>query len=116
MPSEWGWIGGRIGPESFDPTLENNTMRDHFIEHPSSRAVRRGVVKRGFDCRVVMGTGHNKFFRRGNTYHRVCDGGGGGGGVVINDTTYLIDITDKISLALKFEWSQKYSASGSQHC
>ena len=27
-----------------------------------------------------MGTGHNKFFRRGNTYHRVCDGGGGGGG------------------------------------
>ena len=32
-----------------------------------------------------MGTGHNKFFRRGNTYHRVCDGGGGGGGGVVID-------------------------------
>ena len=35
---------------------------------------------------------------------------------VIKDTTYLMNITDKILLALKFELTQKYSASKSQHC
>ena len=35
---------------------------------------------------------------------------------VIKDTTYLMNITDKILMALKFELTQKYSASKSQHC
>ena len=35
---------------------------------------------------------------------------------VIKDTTYLVNVTDKISLALKFELTQKYSASKSQYC
>ena len=35
---------------------------------------------------------------------------------VIEDTTYLKNITDKILLALKFELTQKYSASKSQQC
>ena len=34
----------------------------------------------------------------------------------IEDTTYLINMTDKILLALKFELTQKESASKSQHC
>ena len=39
-----------------------------------------------------------------------------GGGGVIEDTTYLMNIADKILLALKFELTQKYSANKSQHC
>ena len=35
---------------------------------------------------------------------------------VIEDSTYLMKITDKILLALKFELTQKYSASKRQHC
>ena len=41
---------------------------------------------------------------------------GGGGGGVIKDTTYLMNIADKILLALKFESTQKYPGSKSQHC
>ena len=42
-------------------------------------------------------------------------GGGGGGGVrVIKDT--LMNITNKIVLALKIELTQKYSANRSQYC
>ena len=60
----------------------------------------------------VKGTGHNKFVRRGTTLYGV---GGGGGG--IEDNTYLMKlITNKILLALKFELTEKYSASKSQHC
>ena len=36
--------------------------------------------------------------------------------MVIKDTTYLMNITDKILLALKFELTQEYSAGESQHC
>ena len=42
--------------------------------------------------------------------------GGGGGGLGIEDTTYLMNITNKILWALKFELTQKFSASKSQHC
>ena len=35
---------------------------------------------------------------------------------VIEDTTYLMNITNKILLALKFALTQSYSASQSQHC
>ena len=35
---------------------------------------------------------------------------------VIEDTTYLMNIGDKILLPLKFELTQEYSASKSQHC
>ena len=42
--------------------------------------------------------------------------GVGGGGRVIKDTTYLMNLTDKILLAFKFELTQKYSVSKSQHC
>ena len=41
---------------------------------------------------------------------------GRGGGGVIEDTTHLVNITDTILLALKFELKQKCSASKSQHC
>ena len=52
--------------------------------------------------------------------HLVCGrdnrGGGGGGGVIeFEGTTCLMNITDKILLALKFEFTQKYSASKGQH-
>ena len=51
-----------------------------------------------------MGTGHYKFVQRGPTLSG-------------EDTTYLmLNITDKILLALKFELTQKYAASKSQHC
>ena len=40
---------------------------------------------------------------------------GGGGGGVIEDTACLMNITSKNLLALKFELTQKYSASKSQH-
>ena len=55
----------------------------------------------------TKGTGHNKFVRRVPTLS---------GAGVIEDTTYLVNITDKILLALKFDLTQKYSASKSQHC
>ena len=32
------------------------------------------------------------------------------------DTTYLMNITDKILLALTFDLTEKYSASKGQHC
>ena len=35
---------------------------------------------------------------------------------VIEDTIDLMNITNKILLALKFELTQKYSAGKSQHC
>ena len=35
---------------------------------------------------------------------------------VIEDTTYLVNITDRILLALKFELTQKYSVGKSWHC
>ena len=57
------------------------------------------------------GTGHNRFVQRGP----ILSGVGGGGGA-IEDTTFLMNITDNILLALKFELIQKYSASKSQHC
>ena len=34
---------------------------------------------------------------------------------IIEDTTYLMNISDKILLVLKFELTQKYSARKSQH-
>ena len=40
-----------------------------------------------------------------------CLGKGG-----IEDTTYLMKITDKILLAWKFGLTQKYSASKNQYC
>ena len=45
-----------------------------------------------------------------------CPGKWGEGGGVIEDTTYLMNITNKIVLALKFELTQKYSASKGQRC
>ena len=53
-------------------------------------------------------TGNNTFVRRGPTLSGVKG--------VIEDTTYLMNITEKILLVLKFELTQKYSASKSQHC
>ena len=35
---------------------------------------------------------------------------------VIKDTTYLMNITDKMFLAFKIKLAQKYPASKSQHC
>ena len=35
---------------------------------------------------------------------------------VNEDTTHLMDITDKISLVLNFKSNQKYSANKRQHC
>ena len=55
----------------------------------------------------IKGTGHNKFVQRGPTLYGVG---------VIEDTIYLMKITDKILLTLKFEMTQKYSASKSHHC
>ena len=53
------------------------------------------------------GTGHNKFVRRGPTLSGI--------GGFIEYTTCLMNTTNKILLALKFELTQKYSASKSQH-
>ena len=53
-------------------------------------------------------TGHNKFCSK-KTHLDWSRG-------VIEDTIYLMNITDTILLALTFELTQKYSASKSQHC
>ena len=60
---------------------------------------------------VIEGTGHSKFVRTGPTLS-----GGEGRGVIVN-TTYLMNIADKLLLALKFELTQnsKYSDDESQH-
>ena len=55
----------------------------------------------------VKGTGHNKFVQRGPTLSGVR---------VFEDTTYLMNITDKMLLVLEFQLTQKYSASKRPHC
>ena len=57
-----------------------------------------------------QGTSHNKLVRRGSTLSGV-----GWGRRVNEGTTYLMNITDKILSALKFESTHIYSASKSQH-
>ena len=66
------------------------------------------------ETRPSKETGHtDKCDRRGPTLSGVDTGGRGGG---IEDTTYMTNIIDKISLALRCELTQKYSASKRQHC
>ena len=62
----------------------------------------------------TKGTGHNTFVRRG--LNLSGEGWGVWGCGVIEDTTQLKNITDKVFLGLKFELTEKHSASKSQHC
>ena len=59
------------------------------------------------DSGCSEGTGHKKLIQRGPT----LSGVGG-----YQKHTLLMYITNKILLALKFELTQKYSASKNQHC
>ena len=54
--------------------------------------------------RINKGTGYNRFARTGLTLFGV------GGGGYRSDTTYLMNITDKLSMTLKFELTQKHLA------
>ena len=77
--------------------LVNGTKNSPFQEMLSSRQ----KLVRGSSPRY-KGTGHNKFVQIGPTLF--------GLGGVIEDTTYtyLVNISNKILLALKFELTQKY--------